>query len=356
LVTTDEDVTGRPANERLVFTSAAMACIAQQAVALPEFARPALWAHANLAEHGRLREWLEAEVERLPSTARRGFVARLLDAANHTQAIAELAAGSAMRLPGYSVEYGPEINALTPDLLLTDPDGRRLIVEVWTRGISHEAAAKNLRWASLAQRIERLPVGVVLAADAAQPEAVTPPDQHERGRITAALKRWLLSTPFEPGAAIVCERLVFRMVDTTSDGHAKLLPIRESVTADRKDVVEAIERKVKKYQGLINAHDLPFVVVLSADAGTGLSYDHVDSVLAGKNPISMVIPTGGIGPFDSGTIEMRQTEAPPIFDPALSAVAWLEVGQGIDARLALWELSTAARPVRTVEIPVWERE
>jgi hypothetical protein len=74
----------------------------------------------------------------------------------------------------------------------------------------------------------------------------------------------------------------------------------------------------------------------------------VDHVLSGKNPITMTIPIYGVGQFDSGPIEIRRTDAPPVFDPALSAVAWLDVHDGGDAQLALRELASAARPVRII--------
>jgi hypothetical protein len=109
--------------------------------------------------------------------------------------------------------------------------------------------------------------------------------------------------------------------------------------------VEAIERKVARYRRLATKHDLPFVVVLCADEGTGLTREHVDHVLAGKNLITMTIPLYGIGQFDSGPIEIRQSEAPPVFDPALSAVAWLDVKDWAHAQLSLWPMATAVRPV-----------
>jgi hypothetical protein len=343
-----DDLSDSTGGGRAVFLAETVSGIERRFASLPAFARPALWAHATLPEHAGFRVWLHAQVDQLHPAVLDGYISRLLDSAQHTQAVAELAAGAAMRLPGYTVEFGPVIDGLTPDLLVTEPDGRKLIAEVWTRGLSDGAESKNRQWAGLAQRITRIPVAVALAADAIDPSIVKPPDQHARGRIARELKRWLMSGRHEPGAAHACEGLVFRIVGTTTTGNAELLPIHESSTADRKDVVEAIERKVARYRRLATKYDLPFVVVLCADEGTGLTREHVDHVLAGKNLITMTIPLYGVGQFDSGPIEIRQSEAPPVFDPALSAVAWLEVKDGGNAHISLWPMPAAARPVAAV--------
>ena len=51
----------------------------------------------------------------------------------------------------------------------------------------------------------------------------------------------------------------------------------------------------------------------------------VENILEGKNAMAINLPLWGVGAIDSGTIEMRHTEAPPQFDPALSGVGWLEI-------------------------------
>jgi hypothetical protein len=163
--------------------------------------------------------------------------------------------------------------------------------------------------------------------------------RHERSGLTESRR---------VGESYRCEELIFRIVRTTTTGYAELLPIREAAAVNRKDVVEAIERKVRKYRRLADRHDMPFIVVLSADEGTGLSADYVDSILKGNNTVTMNIPIDAVGPIDSGLIELRMTDAPPKLDPALSAIAWLDVNNGADARLVAWDLATADRPVQTV--------
>ncbi len=67
-------------------------------------------------------------------------------------------------------------------------------------------------------------------------------------------------------------------------------------------------------------------------------------ILAGNNSTAIRIPVNGVGPIDSGPIELRMTNAPPIFDQALSGVAWLEINDGAHAELhPYWPNPHAAR-------------
>ena len=86
--------------------------------------------------------------------------------------------------------------------------------------------------------------------------------------------------------------------------------------------------------------------MLSADEATGLNAGLLEDILAGKNSTVMNIPINGVGAFEFGPIELRPTDSPPTFDPALSAVAWLEINDGADANLGvIWPHPAAARPV-----------
>jgi hypothetical protein len=126
--------------------------------------------------------------------------------------------------------------------------------------------------------------------------------------------------------------------------------VRDGGTADRKDVVEAIERKVRRYRRVAEKLDLPLLVVLSADPDTVLDASLVGSILAWQNAVVMTLPVFGIGVTDSGPIEMRRTETPPTFDPALSAVAWLEINDGARAKLdPLWPNPRTTRPVEPLK-------
>ena len=95
-----------------LFSSVVVARVERKFSGVPEYARPTFWAHATQPQHGGLRAWLEEQLSELPPMSRAQFGTRLLTPELHTQALAEIAAGAVMRLPGYEVELGPELEGL----------------------------------------------------------------------------------------------------------------------------------------------------------------------------------------------------------------------------------------------------
>lgn len=319
--------------------------IQRRFAAVPEYARPPLWLVATHPSQATLRRWLDDELGQLDPGLRDDFIGRLRDARGHGDAVAELAAGFVLRQPGYLIEFGPKLEGLTPDLLVTDPHGNRLIVEVWRRGLSQHSVARNAAWAELTRHLRRIrrPLAVAISGDFRV--VVEPPDAPARQRIMTDVRRWLSSDM--PAESFATEGFVLRIVGTSTTGRLELLPVTDSSTADRRDVVEAIERKVKRYRRIAQRLDLPLLVVLGTEPGTGMSAELVGNILAGRNAVAITLPVHGVGAFDSGEIKMRLTDAPPVFDSALSAVAWLEVNDGAHAQLTeVWPIRTAARPVQ----------
>jgi hypothetical protein len=328
------------------FTPESVAAIEKRCAMLAPHERPILWRHAALPEHEQLRSWLDNQLRRLDATTAREFAARLRDSRRYTQALAELATGYVLRQPGYGVEFAPRLGQLTPDLIVTEPGGQRLIVEVWRRGQSQATVRRNAGWDELARQVRRIPLPVAIHVHSAARTVVEPPDAAGRRSVERGLRAWLGPGGVPATSSIEIEGLEFRVVGTTNTGRAEILPVQASATTDRKDIVEAIEKKVGRYRRLAEEMDLPLVVVLSADPDTGLDASLVGHVLAGSNAMTMTIPIFAVGAFDSGKIEMRRTDAPPVFDSALSAVAWLEINDGVRASLdPLWPNPVATRKV-----------
>jgi hypothetical protein len=334
-------------NRPLLFAPETVARIQSQFASIPEHFRPVLWRCATDPQLEQFRAWLEDELHRLEPTSCALFLSRLTDEARFTQALAELTTGYILRQPGYSVQYGPEIDGLTPDLIVTDPWGRRLVVEVWRRGLPELVNSRNKQWAQLGRSIQRIPVSVALAVDTTSHDVVEPPDAATRKVLERQLRAWLKSRRDGDPDVFGYEHYLFRIVGTTNSEHAELLPVRDGATVSRKDVADTIERKVKRYRRLAEQYDMPFLVVLSADDDTAMDASHVDSILAGKNSVSVNLPIGGIGAIQSPTIELRWSEAAPVFDSALSGVGWLDIRDGVHARCDLiWTNPNARRPVQ----------
>lgn len=316
---------------------------------MPAHFRSTFWLHATHPDAAPLRAWIDQSLGGLQSSVAKSLLSRLHDERRYTQALAEIATAHALRRPGYTVEFEPDLHGLTPDLLVIDPSGRRLIVEIWRRGLPKIAVSRNKQWGLLACQVRRIPVALDIAVDSTSHDVVEPPDASVRRDLAPVLRRWL--TAWQPGdiEALTHAQFVFRIVGTSTTGHVEMLPVRNGATAGRKDVVEAIERKVKRYRARVIAHDIPFVVVLSADEDTAMDVALVQSILDGKNAMAMNLPCYGVGAMDSGTIELRRSEAPPQFDPMLSGVGWLEINDGAHARVDLIWTNPAARwPVEPV--------
>lgn len=338
-------------DSRNLFTPKVVDEIERRFAVVPAFARPTLWEHATLPEYAALRSWLEGELNRVPESVRATFVSRLTREERYTAALAELATGYVLRQPGYTVEFERKFEGLTPDILVTDQTGRRLIIEVWRRGLPVDATAHNSRWMELARRLRRIRVPVTLAVEALTSDLAEPPDVAARIKIESAIRKWL-SSGVSAAPVIEVEGLRFVPIGPASGDRTELVPVRTGSAANRKLVLEAIDKKVRRYGRLVEQLELPFVVVLSADGETGLDRTLVDSVLAGKNSVSISIPVFGVGAIEAGPVTLLPDETPPSFDPALSGVAWLDVNDGVDAVLSGFWPSPAARwPVERIEFP-----
>lgn len=347
---------GRVSEDSLLFTPEVVARVERQAASVPEHFRSTLWLHATRPQAATLRSWLERELRNLPDAVCTSFCSRLRDERRYTQALAELATGYVVRQPGYAVEFEPNLGGRTPDLLVTDPTGRQLIVEVWRRGLPSLLATRDTQWGLLARQLQRIPIPLALAVGTTSYEVVEPPDASQRRDLGAAIRRWLGSWPEGDTEVFRSQHFVFRVVGATTNGHVEMLPVRDGATADRKDVIEAIERKVRRYRTTAVAKDIPFVVVMSADDETAMSGSHVESILQGKNAMVINLPVFGVGAIDSGRIELRQSEAPPRLDPALSGIGWLDVNDGMHARVDLvWTNPDARWPIQPMTVESGER-
>jgi len=350
--------TGSAIGQPLLFTTDLVTGLAQRYSAMPEHLRPLLLQHATDPQHSTIHEWLEWHLRKVDPSVRAGFLSRLRTEDLYPQALAELATAHVVDRPGYSIEYEPVIDGLTPDLRLTDPTGHHLLIEVWRRGLPKATAKRNAGRAQLARAVRGISVPVAIAVDAADADAINPPDDAERKPVVASLKRRLttrerlhgrLWLPHHNQDLLVIGRFRFRVVGTTRTGRTELLPVMDGVSMRRDDVVHAVESKVKKYRGIAERYDMPLLVVLGGDDGAIMTRQLVEEILDGHNPVAMAIPPWGGGFIDSGPIEIRRTAAPPIFDAALSKIGSLDIRDGAHARIDLmWDNPRAARPVQAI--------
>ena len=318
---------------------------------LPDWAQPSVAVAATSAAKAEHRSWLEEQVTRLSPVERADFLPRLKSAEQYAQSVAELALGDVLATSASRVRHSPTIGHLTPDLVATVEGGHEVAFEVWTRCIPPEVSTQRRHWGLLASRIATIGVPVLLAVDAAPRPATEPPASAELGPMLASLRRWLSSGEYRVQRTLELNGFRFIAMRDADGAQAQMVPVIPSTHADSRHVWDSINAKVSRYRRLVNTEGLPFVVALSAEPGTGLDRGLVEGALKGNNTMSLTFSVGTFGPIAPRQVEMRRTNAPPVFDPCLSAVAWIEFPGARGSHLSVWPIAGASRPIPTMEGP-----
>lgn len=336
-----------------VFDERVCASIRSAYERLPEAARPGLFAIACSEQYADMRAWLDEQI--WAHDGRASIVERLRDERAHGAAVAELAVAHVLRGCAVHVEREPTLTSprgrRTPDLVVRQSaDGPiSWFGEVWTRTVPGEMVRIQRRWAELGQSVAQVdvPRRVAVADDhlpLGERATLSPPGASQRARIRRELRAWLGTSPGH-GETRDCGGLMFRVFGPSTTSSAEMVPVTGWTVLGRKHIVEAIEAKVRRYRALADDLDVPLAVILSGERDTGISADMVGDVLGGANSIAFTFGYNTIGSFDSGPIEIRQSDAPPRFHPSLSAVGLLTVNHGHDATLTVWPVPGARRPL-----------
>jgi len=297
-----------------------------------------------------VREWLDREVSYQAGANRSRVLKQLRNAESFSAAFAELSALSLLREElDCDVVLEAELDGQTPDLVVRSREngGDQFIAEVWTRTIPADIVKREQNWLLLSKAVGRIPIPVQLDLHVAGTAELRPPGDAERKRIVQDLRRWLGSGARHPRARVTSCGLTFEVVGATR-ARASLLPISVVRTIDRDRIVDAIEAKVVKYRKVAASRGLPLVVIVSAQARTGLTRDVVEEVLRGKNVLVFDFDLRTLGRMTSAPRTLRKSAAPPAFDATLSAVAFLDVRAGYDAHISVWPINGASRPLTSL--------
>lgn len=333
-----------------VFDADTATKLQQQYGNLPEWARPAVATAALSPDMAAHRMWLMDEVRGLDSLSRREVISRLRTAEQYVQTVVELSVGAVLSSSGLSVSHNPQFGSLTPDLLLVDAEGKRAIVEVWTRSVPPGTSAILRRWGALARAVAKIPVPVQLSVDSSEHTADDPPSHKEIGFIAKSIKKWLLST-LRTTSALSVAGYTFAIHGQAPGLRAELIPPRPSTHADSRHVWDTVNDKVARYRKLATQENLPLMIVLSAEPGAGLDQSLVTSALSGRNTLTLNFTMQTFGAMTSRPTELRRTDGPPRFDACLSAVSWFEGPLGQTPHLTCWRVPGAERRLKDIEGP-----
>jgi hypothetical protein len=338
-----------PVEPALVFDPPTVASLTRQFIGLPSWARPPVVATATDTGMATHRAWLDERVRQLSKSQQPEFISRLRSPGQYFQSTVELALGVVLSAAGFSVEYGPLLQGQTPDVRATDAEGRQSIFEVWTRSVPSSNTAQLRQWGALAQRIAKVCVPVLLAVDSAERDATDPPSPSEVLVIAKTLARWLRSGDYRTRHVCHVAGYHFTVYGQANGTSVEMLPVVPATYADSRHVWDAVNEKVKKYRKAVNAAELPFVVVLSGEPRSGLDRGLVESALSGANTLSLNFDIRTFGAMEGRPFEFRRTEAPPAFDPCLSAVGWIDAPPVSQPHLALWSTHSAARALPVID-------
>lgn len=259
-------------------------------------------------------------VETLPEPGRSRLRTRLEDARSYTHAYHELCLAAILVGAGLEVEYEPELEGASPDLLVSSEP--RIIVELWTRSRPDAVKKMNRRWEVLAILINQIPVPAALMLRGPSWEKLDAPDSRTAKLVAASIREWLLRGA--PGPVHRTEGYEFVVFDRMPGLYAALAPPYGGGVVTTDILIGAISEKVSKYKRVAHKLDAAFVVAVANEPGASLSLDVVTAALAGKQTVAFSFGVGAPGRLSQAHVAMRATEQPERFDPALSAVAWLK--------------------------------
>jgi len=314
----------------------------------PQWERPDLWFVAVAPQRRALREWIDAEVAWVPEPGRSKLVSRLRDDANFLTAYHELAAAAALRDAGLAALYEPDINGLSPDLLVpSGPDGHPILAEVWTRSLPREAKGERRSWNALRDRLAQIPVPVGLLVTGVSGARLEAPTSKQAKQVSAALHGWL-AEPRRRGEELAIHGYLFRVWGELPGGFAHLAAPASGGVVDSDITMQAISEKVKRYAALARELDAHLMVVAASDPSAPLDLELLRAVLAGRQSFAFSFSAGSSGLLGQWSGRMLSSETPATFDPALSAVGWLAPGVG-DPLLTLLPMSSAGRALPNFE-------
>lgn len=346
-------------SERAMFDEAFVADLKVKWAARPAWERPALYSVATAPERAAQRAWMAACLERVPEPGRSRLRSRLHSDQAFVTASTELAVAAALQDAGLLPHYEVEVDGVTPDFLVEGLD-RPLLVEVWTRREPDQLRQDERAWSVLQGRVAEIPVPIGLHIIWPDREELRPPDSRSGKQIVRKLKEWLLAVWDAPQEGMTREigGYVFRVGAVRIPGlRARLHTPEGGGWADSDTVLKAVRAKVLRYASATHSRAGYLLVVLSAEDGAGLQLNQLSSALAGKQTLSVSLDRlPGPGNLIAWKTPRWSSDEPETFDPALSAIGWLEVKVEEPGPLTLIPIQSAERSLSHLASPLvrWE--
>jgi hypothetical protein len=310
----------------------------------PNSQRPECWLIATSPERADQRAWMNRALMMLDEPGRSKLWTRLTDDNHFLQTYNELAVAAILQEGGLRPSYQIGLDGLSPDLTLLNEAGQPgLLVELTNRLRSKNTAFADHRWRGLRDRVSAIPAPYGVLVANASPDLPAPTDDLCKS-IARQLRSWLLSPPIASGDVLQIEEYLFRIGTQLPGTNAQLIysQVGDWVDSDE-DVTALVEEKLKKYAPLAKDLEVPLVVVISADPRVPLDVEIVRAAMRGQSATTTRLDVL-LSSSPTTTLPMHQTDKPPAWDPALSAVGWLTPGRNSPGMLSLFPTSEPLLP------------
>lgn len=225
-----------------------------------------------------------------------------------------------------------------------------------TRFRSAEHRSLEIQWRELRTRVARIPRPVGLLVRDLVHDPIRPPTSGQAAKIERELGAWLLRPSIALGSAVEFHGYFFQIAFDLPGLRAQLAAPTGGDWYNTDKVRDAIRDKASRYTGLADSLEIPLLVVLAAEPALPFSKDLLSRALAGGQSLAVAFNPFRPGPIANAPVRLNDQDVPAVFDPAFSAVGWLEPGIDRPGSMTLFQVPSAARPLTVPfgEAVVWE--
>ena len=307
--------------------------------------RPEHFALATDPTRERQRAWVNETLAKLDLDGANTLFHNLQTQGRFLQSYNEAAAAAILQAGGMKLAYEREINGKTPDFIGVDAADRPThIIEVLNRKKPQAADAGDARWEELTARFARIEKSWRLRVARVSGDRSGPyPD--EAIHMVRETEQWLASTPVAVWDGWTIGDYSFLVVAGSPGTLLELLTPVEEVWVDSDTLAQLIQEKVSRYADLAQQLEIPLLVTVAADDALAVTAEMVKSALRGQLSVSVNLNLFGVGEgrSTSAPLKMHPTDAPRVWNSALSAVGWLKAGIDDPGQMKVFPYSKAAR-------------
>lgn len=332
----------------VVFDEAFAAHLEQKWSGKPRRALPSFWLIATDDARAHQRAWINGAAARLPEPGRSEMVRNLRNDRQFLSAHSELAVAALLQREALVPEYERDLGGVTPDFYLPVLGSRAAIVEVHTRFRPTEKRLAVTAWEELRDRVGDIGAPFTVGLERSGLDTAPPPSSRTAKEIANHLRRQLARTSTQIGDVIEVAGYRIRVIGPSPGVRAQFAVPQGGGWIDTDVIRQVITEKVRRYKHAADEFDAALLVVLAAESLAPLDLDMIDNALAGRQSVSV-----SLDPFDPNPVDitttLNQTDTPPMFDRALSAIGFLKPETDGPGTLYITTNPAAARHLERIE-------